>query len=250
MESGTVSGGARSPGLGRRTSRRALLKGLTVMMAVGAVAPLAIACSQQTPAPAKPAETKPAETKPAAPAATTAPAAPAAPTTAAAKPAEAAKPAAAAKPAGEPKKGGTLKWAIIGEPPALDPMFTTATVTANLGWHLFEGLFTRNAAQAPKMDLLEKYEPSSDGKKVTMTLRKGVMFHNDKELTSADVEASLKRYIDIAARGKLVMGTLDTMQVPDKYTVVLNFKEPRSGILPIFLSQAEAIMIPAEDAAK
>src|SRR6266496_1848836 len=126
MESGTVSGGARSPGLGRRTSRRALLKGLTVMMAVGAVAPLAIACSQQTPAPAKPAETKPAETKPAAPAATTAPAAPA-------------KPAAAAKPAGEPKKGGTLKWAIIGEPPALDPMFTTATVTANLGWHLFEG---------------------------------------------------------------------------------------------------------------
>jgi len=219
-------------------------------MAVGAVAPLAIACSQQTPAPAKPAETKPAETKPAAPAATTAPAAPAAPTTAAAKPAEAAKPAAAAKPAGEPKKGGTLKWAIIGEPPALDPMFTTATVTANLGWHLFEGLFTRNAAQAPKMDLLEKYEPSSDGKKVTMTLRKGVMFHNDKELTSADVEASLKRYIDIAARGKLVMGTLDTMQVPDKYTVVLNFKEPRSGILPIFLSQAEAIMIPAEDAAK
>src|SRR6266496_4603426 len=112
MESGTVSGGARSPGLGRRTSRRALLKGLTVMMAVGAVAPLAIACSQQTPAPAKPAETKPAETKPAAPAATTAPAA-------AAKPAEAKPAAAAAKP--EPKLGDQLIGKLEGPSVVTDP---------------------------------------------------------------------------------------------------------------------------------
>jgi len=129
-------------------------------------------------------------------------------------------------------------------------MFTTATVTANFGWHVFEGLFTRNNAQAPKLDLLEKYEPSSDGKKVTLTLRKGVTFHNGKELTSADVDASLKRYVDIAPRGKLVLGALDSMESPDKYTLVLNFKEPRSGILPIFLSQGEAIIIPAEDAQK
>ena len=129
-------------------------------------------------------------------------------------------------------------------------MFTTATVTSNLGWHYFEGLFMRNNAQAPKLMLLEKYEPSSDGKKATMTLRKGVTFHNDKEVTSADVEASLKRYVDIAPRGKQVLGTLDTITIPDKYTVVLDFKEPRAGILPIFLSQAEAIIIPAEDAAK
>jgi peptide/nickel transport system substrate-binding protein len=235
----------------RVTSRRSLLKGMTALMAVGVIAPLAAACSQ----PAAPA--KPADTKPAAPAATTAPAA-AKP--AESKPAEAAKPAAPAAPAaaapakpaagGEPKKGGTLKWAVIGEPPALDPTFTTATVTANFGWHVFEGLFTRNAAQAPHMDLLEKYEPSSDGKKVTMTLRKGVMFHNDKELTSADVDASLKRYADLAPRGKLIFGALDSMESPDKYTVVMNFKEPRAGILPVFLSRNDPIIIPAEDAVK
>src|SRR6266496_4437047 len=128
MESGTVSGGARSPGLGRRTSRRALLKGLTVMMAVGAVAPLAIACSQQTPAPAKPAETKPAETKPAAPAATTAPAA-------AAKPAEPKPAAAAAKP--EPKLGdqpiGKLEGPTVVTDPAQFPKtFKEAPMLAEL----------------------------------------------------------------------------------------------------------------------
>jgi hypothetical protein len=130
--------------LRRSTSRRSLLKGLTALMAVGAVAPLAAACAPQQPA-AKPAESKPADAKPAAPAATSAPAAAAQPTAAPkveTKPAEAAKPAAdakpaAAKPAGEPKKGGTLKWAMIGEPPAHDPVFTTATVTANFGWHVY-----------------------------------------------------------------------------------------------------------------
>ncbi|MCC7372185.1 MAG: ABC transporter substrate-binding protein [Chloroflexi bacterium] len=236
----------------RVTSRRSLLKGLTALMAVGAVAPLAAACGQ----PAAPA--KPAETKPAAPAATTAPAAPAAaaPTAAPkteAKPAES-KPTAAAAPAkpaaGEPKKGGTLKWAIIGEPPALDVQFTTATVTANIGWHIWEGLFTVNAAQAPKMDLLEKYEGSTDGKKVTMTLRKGVPFHNDKEMTSADAVASLKRYGEITARGKGIFAVMESIDAPDKYTVTMSFKEPRATILPIFLSRPEALIMPAEIAQK
>src|SRR3954447_6844260 len=85
----------------RLTSRRSLLKGLTALMAVGAVVPLAAACAPQQPA-AKPAESKPADVKPAgpAPAATTAPAgaAPAAAQPTAAPKAEA-KPAAAAKPA-------------------------------------------------------------------------------------------------------------------------------------------------------
>lgn len=258
----------------RVTSRRSLLKGLTALMAVGAIAPLAVACGQPAApaapaAPAKPAETKPAapaattapaaaakpaETKPAAPVAAAAPtAAPAAPTAApaaAAKPAET-KPAAAAKPAaGEPKKGGILKWAIIGEPPALDVQFTTATVTSIIGWHMWEGLFTVDAAQAPKMALLEKYEPTADGKKVTMTLRKGVLFHNEKEMTSADVVASLKRYGEITARGKGFFTELESIEAPDKYTVTMSFKQPRTTILPIFLARNEALIMPAELAQK
>src|SRR5215212_9956108 len=234
--------------LRRVTSRRSLLKGLTALMAVGAIAPLAAACAPQQPA------AKPADAKPAAPAATAAPAAAGGQPTAApkveAKPAADAKPAAAAKPAGEPKKGGTLKWATIGEPPALDVQFTTATITANIGWHIWESLFTLGANQGPKMDLLEKYEPAADGKKVTMSLRKNVLFHNDKELTSADVVASLKRYGEITARGKGLLTALEAMDAPDKYTVTMSFKEPRAGILPIFLSRPDALIMPAELAQK
>ena len=97
---------------------------LVALSAAGAALPLAAACAPlagairprpgRHPAPA-------GAPSGAAPAASPAGAAPA-------KPAEAAK-------EGDLKKGGSLKVAILGEPPALDMMFTTATVTRNTAWH-------------------------------------------------------------------------------------------------------------------
>jgi len=174
--------------LDRPVSRRGVLMGLLGIMAAGAVTSLASACAPQQAPPAAPGPgAVPSDKGAAQPAPGGAPAA--------------AKPAEGAKPAGEPKKGGTLKVAILGEPPALDSMFTTATVTADTSWHIMEGLFSRGAKQEPVPQLLEKYEPSSDGKSAMLSLRKGVPFHNDREMTSADVVASLKRWGAIAVRG-------------------------------------------------
>ncbi len=228
----SISSAANQP-----ASRRQFLKGFAAVMAVGAVAPLAAACAPQAPTtPAKPAESKPAETKPAQPAA-----APRVET----KPAEASKPAPAA---GQPKTGGTLKVGIIGEPPHLDPQFGTQTVTADTMWHVFETLFARNEKQEPTPFLLEKYDSSSDGKQATLTLRKGVLFHDGKELTSADVVASLKRYGVLAARGKSIIDRTESIEAPDNYTVKMAFKLPTAGILPIFLSQRDSSII-SEDVA-
>src|SRR5437764_10589433 len=103
----------------RSVSRRSVLKGLASIMGLGAIAPLAAACGSQQGTQVKPAgeSAKPD---------TSAPGQPAGAGAGAAKPA-----------AGEPKKGGTLKIAIIGEAPALDPTFTTATITQNISWHFF-----------------------------------------------------------------------------------------------------------------
>ena len=139
-----------------RVSRRSALKGLAALMTVGVVAPLAAACSQQAPAPAATSvPAKPAtETKPAAPAASGG-AAPAAAPKVETKPAADSKPAAPAKPAaGTPKTGGTLKVAIIGEPPHLDPQFGTQTVVADTMWHVYETLFARDSKQVPQPFLL------------------------------------------------------------------------------------------------
>src|SRR5919199_4626044 len=105
-------------------SRRRLLTRAVAMGAAGAVLPLLAACG-----PSAPAATAPTQPPPAKPAGTTAP---------------------AAQAAAELKKGGSLKVAILGEPPALDIMFTTATVTRNTAWHMFETLYAPNTKMEPR----------------------------------------------------------------------------------------------------
>ncbi len=159
--------------------------------------------------------------------------------------------AAAGQPAAAtpPRKGGTLKVAIFGEAPSLDPMFTTATITKNLASQMFEGLVSTDLKLRPQPDLAESYEMSRDGKTATFKLRKGVTFHNGKEMTSADVVASLRRFTTLANRGKAIARRLDDIKAPDKYTVVMTFKQP-TGRLPLFLAMGEEIIMPEEIATK
>jgi len=162
-------------------------------------------------------------------------------------PAEAA--TAGAGSAGQPKKGGSLKFAIFGEAPSLDPMFTTATITKNLASQMFEGLLSPDMRLRPQPDLAESYDMSRDGKTATFRLRKGVTFHNGKEMTSADIVASLRRFTNLANRGKVIAGRLDDIKAQDKHTVVMTFKQP-TGRLPLFLASFEGIMMPEEIATK
>jgi len=151
--------------------------------------------------------------------------------------------------AAPPKKGGSLKVAIFGEAPSLDPMFTTATITKNLASQMFEGLLSNDLKLRPQPDLAESYEMSRDGKTATFKLRKGVTFHNGKEMTSADIVASLRRFTTLANRGKVIAGRMDDIKARDKYTVVMTFKQP-TGRLPLFLAMGEGIMMPEEIATK
>jgi peptide/nickel transport system substrate-binding protein len=206
-------------------TRRQVLKGLAALAAAGAVVPLAAACSSApsvapTSAPAQPAGQA---------AATVAP---------------------AAASAGALKKGGSLKVAILGEPPALDIMFTTATVTRNLGWHMFETLYAPNSKMEPQPFLAEKGDVSPDAKTWTFGLRKGIQFHNGKEMKSADVVASLKRWGVMGARGQVIAKRLESITAKDDYTVVMSFKEPTGATLLSFLAEGSSFVMPADLAEK
>src|SRR2546429_4635825 len=93
-----------------------------------------------------------------------------------------------------PRKGGTLRVAMIGEPPTLDAHVTTATITRETGINMFETLFALDAKYQPVPLLVERYEIQDGGKRYVFKLRKGVKFHNGKELGAGDVVASLQRW--------------------------------------------------------
>jgi len=90
--------------------------------------------------------------------------------------------------------------------------------------------------------LAEKWELNPDGKSYTFYLRKGVQFSNGKEMTSDDVIASAKRWMQVSAR-KGNFTTLKSVDAKDKYTVVFQLSEPTGNFLDAMAYQLGNLVI-------
>lgn len=99
-------------------------------------------------------------------------------------------------------QAATLRYATIGEPPSLDVQMGTATLATTIAQHVFETLYAFDSKGAPQPLLAEGEKLADEGKTIVITLRKGVPFHNGKEMKAADVAASLTRWGKFGARGK------------------------------------------------
>ena len=141
----------------------------------------------------------------------------------------------AAAPADAQKKGGVLRVGNLGEPPALDAHWTTASITETLTNHLYEGLFSLDRENKPTPMLAESYTVSKDGLTYTFKLRQGVKFHNGKEMSSEDVVASLNRWGKQSIYGKGLFTQVAELRAVDKYTVEMRLKE-KSAIVLISLA--------------
>jgi len=144
-----------------------------------------------------------------------------------------------------PRMGGVLKVASIGEPPTLDIQATTTTLTYEIMWHVYEPLFTHDRGWNPIPFLADTHSVSDRGLRHTITLRRGVKFHNGKELTAADVVASLKRWGQVASVGKGLWPGVESIEAKDPYTVVIFLKQP-SGSLVYGLAEPSAMIYPKE----
>src|SRR2546421_6295655 len=146
-----------------------------------------------------------------------------------------------------PRKGGALRIGMIGEPPTLDAHVTTATITREIGINMFETLFALDAKYQPVPLLVESHEVQDAGKRYVLKLRKGVKFHNGKELAAADVVASLNRWGAMSSVGKAVFKTVAAVEAKDASTVEIRLKEA-SGTLLTNLAQVDnaAVIYPKE----
>jgi peptide/nickel transport system substrate-binding protein len=130
------------------------------------------------------------------------------------------------------KSGGTLRVAILGEPPALDPHWTTASLTEITTGHYLESLYTRDKNYQPIPMLAEGHSVSADGKVYTIRLRRGVIFHNGKEMTSDDVVASLNRWLRVSTQGKALAKNVEGVRATDKYAIEIRLKERSAVLIP------------------
>ena len=130
------------------------------------------------------------------------------------------------------KPGGILR--IGGERDAadLDPH------TTRIGWdiaimqNVYSGLVRAGTDILPKPDLATRWEFKTPTR-LEFTLRQGVKFHNGREVTSEDVKFSLERILDpkVPAAYASTIATIESIETPSKYLVVLNLKRPDAAIV-------------------
>src|SRR6187431_741249 len=120
----------------------------------------------------------------------------------------------------------TLKFIAQADLRILDPISTTAYITRNHGYMVYDTLFAMDEKFQVKPQMVDKYEVSKDGLTYTFTLRDGLKFHDGVPVKSADCIASIERWAKRDALGqKLAEATVSWTAVNDK-TFTLKLKAP------------------------
>jgi peptide/nickel transport system substrate-binding protein len=130
------------------------------------------------------------------------------------------------------KTGGTLRVGMVGDITALDP-FVWSPNNSNTVGQVHDQLITYDEKFMPLPRLAESWDLSSDARSIKFTLRKGVQFHNGRELTSDDIKYTLQRAQDPKTLTRATVGPgasyWSGIETPDKYTIALTSDVPRPG---------------------
>ena len=149
-----------------------------------------------------------------------------------------------AAPEPNPKRGGVMRYAITSRPPHFD-VHQSGTINS-LGSQgcMFDNLVRRDprdSGQTIIPDLAHSWDIAEDGKTYTFFLRKGVLFHDGAELTSADIKATFDRIAKppqgVLIPRSILFKTVEEIVTPDQYTVQFKLSEPRP---PNFIMSAIA----------
>ena len=130
-----------------------------------------------------------------------------------------------------PKRGGTLRFIPIADLKVLDPIWTTAYVTRDHAYMIYDTLFATDANYQVRPQMVDKYSVSRDQMKWSFTLRDGLKFHDGQPVTAEDCVTSLSRWGKKDSLGKLLMASTAKLATVDTKTFVLELSEPFGPVL-------------------
>jgi peptide/nickel transport system substrate-binding protein len=113
----------------------------------------------------------------------------------------------------------------------LDPIWTTAYITRNHGYLIYDTLYAMDENFVPQPQMAEGHEVSDDGLTWTFTLRDGLKFHDGADVTGEDVVASLKRWGQRDGMGQKLFEVIESLEAPDAKTIVMKLSEPYGLVL-------------------
>ncbi|HEX8966942.1 MAG TPA: ABC transporter substrate-binding protein [Chloroflexota bacterium] len=134
----------------------------------------------------------------------------------------------------QPKAGGTLRVGTVGDLVSLDGHLHSGNTSI---WFVYDRLTAYDPTLRPQPMLAESWDISDDSRQIKLSLRRGVQFHSGRELTSDDVKYNLLRVANPrtgAGQMQPLASWWTTIDLPDKYTAVLQSDRPRPTTFDLF----------------
>ena len=128
-----------------------------------------------------------------------------------------------------PQGGGTLEFGTRNDPGGLDSHRQNQNHTTNATALMYTGLTDIDWQGNIVPGIAESWEPNKELTSWVFRLRKGVLFHNGREVDAEAVKLNILRIKDPAIGSDWHRGAIDTIasvEVLDKYTVRINADVP------------------------
>ena len=113
----------------------------------------------------------------------------------------------------------------------IDPIWTTAYITRNHGYMIYDTLFAMDENLQPKPQMVDTWKVSDDKLTWTFTLRDGLKWHDGAPVMAEDCVASLKRWGARDGMGQKFLGAVAEMNALDARTFEIKLKFPYGLVL-------------------
>jgi peptide/nickel transport system substrate-binding protein len=107
----------------------------------------------------------------------------------------------------------------------IDPIWTTAYITRNHGYMIWDTLFATDEKFEIQPQMAESATVSEDGKTYTIKLRPGLKWHDGSPVTPDDCIASIARWGKKDGMGQQMMAVVESMEAVDDLTFTIKLKE-------------------------
>ncbi len=125
----------------------------------------------------------------------------------------------------------TLRMVSHADIKILDPIWTTALITRNFGYMVWDVLFAKDADLKIQPQMAEGYTLSDDKLTYTIKLRDGLLWSDGKPVTAEDCVASIKRWGARDASGQLLLKETQELKIVDDRTFQIVLKAPFSLVM-------------------
>jgi ABC-type transport system substrate-binding protein len=132
----------------------------------------------------------------------------------------------------QPAASRVLKMVPQANLTSLDPIWTTANITRNHGYMVYDTLYGMDETFRPQPQMAEGAVTEDDGRRVTITLRSGLRFHDGEAVRAADCVASLARWMKRSPIGQKLEEFVDALEADGDRRIVFRLKRP----FPLLLS--------------